>query len=186
MKVKDKKRGFTLIELLVVLAVLTLFAAITMAAITNTRLKSRDTRRIADMNQIQRALELYLNTYNQYPSSENDGCATIGGISGYDMGVTDSSDNFINILITAGAMPTVPGDPFYTGCALGTTPGYVYRRFNAGTNGCPTAYGAYYVLGVYNMESSSGSYKDSPGFGLNCTHDFQSDFEWVTGRFELK
>lgn len=58
---KSEKRGFTLIELLVVIAIIGLLASIVLASLNSARKKSRDARRLADLKQIQNAMELYAN-----------------------------------------------------------------------------------------------------------------------------
>ena len=55
--IKNKK-GFTLIELLVVIAIIALLSTIAVVSLGNARQKARDTKRIADIKQIQTALEL--------------------------------------------------------------------------------------------------------------------------------
>ena len=63
-----KKDGFTLIELLVVIAIIGILASVVLASLNSARQKSRDARRLADVKQLQIALELYFdgNTGN-YP-----------------------------------------------------------------------------------------------------------------------
>lgn len=63
------KKGFTLIELLVVVAIIGLLATLSIVALNNARARARDTRRVADVRQIQTALELYYNDMGSYPSS---------------------------------------------------------------------------------------------------------------------
>ncbi len=53
------KKGFTLIELLAVVAIIGLLASIILASLSTARRKARDARRLADIKQIQLALELY-------------------------------------------------------------------------------------------------------------------------------
>ncbi|MBI2023488.1 type II secretion system protein [Candidatus Giovannonibacteria bacterium] len=55
---KIGKKGFTLIELLVVIAIIGILASVVLASLNSARMKSRDARRIADLNQIRLALEL--------------------------------------------------------------------------------------------------------------------------------
>lgn len=64
--------GFTLIELLVVIAIIGLLSSIVFASLSNARAKARDTRRIADINQLEKALALYFDTYGVYPNLVSD------------------------------------------------------------------------------------------------------------------
>jgi type II secretion system protein G len=69
----EQKRGFTLIELLVVIAIIGLLASIVLASLNSARKKSRDARRVADMKQMQNALELYANdNAGTYPTAAGD------------------------------------------------------------------------------------------------------------------
>lgn len=71
MKVSSRK-GFTLIELLVVIAIIALLSSVVLAALSSARAKARDARRISDIRQIQRAIELYPDDHNgAYPTSVN-------------------------------------------------------------------------------------------------------------------
>lgn len=66
------KRGFTLLELLVVIAIIGLIATIAVAFLDNARAQARDTRRLADINNLRDALELYYDENGNYPCSELD------------------------------------------------------------------------------------------------------------------
>lgn len=63
------KKGFTLIELLVVIAIIGILASIVLASLNSARIKSRDARRVADIKQIQLALELYFDANGSYPAA---------------------------------------------------------------------------------------------------------------------
>ena len=68
---KQKESGFTLIELLVVIAIIGLLSSVAMIALVSAREKSRNVKRLADMTQMNTALELF-NVYNKgYPDSLN-------------------------------------------------------------------------------------------------------------------
>src|SRR4051812_37739695 len=63
------KKGFTLIELLVVIAIIGILSSIVLASLNSARKKGRDARRIADIKQLQLALELYYDAHSNYPTS---------------------------------------------------------------------------------------------------------------------
>jgi len=62
-------RAFTLIELLVVIAIIGILSSVVLASLNDARLKSRDAKRIADVKQLQLALELYYDSNNGYPAA---------------------------------------------------------------------------------------------------------------------
>lgn len=63
------KRGFTLIELLVVIAIIGILSSVVLASLNSARKKGRDARRIADVKQVQLALELYYDANGTYPAA---------------------------------------------------------------------------------------------------------------------
>ncbi|MDP3900525.1 MAG: prepilin-type N-terminal cleavage/methylation domain-containing protein [bacterium] len=62
------RQGFTLIELLVVIAIIGLLSTLAVVSLNNARAKSRDAKRVADIKQMQTALELCFNDGNKYPT----------------------------------------------------------------------------------------------------------------------
>jgi prepilin-type N-terminal cleavage/methylation domain-containing protein len=66
-----KNRGFTLIELLVVIAIIGLLATIVMVSVNSARAKARDAKRISDIEQLRKSLEMYYDTNGTYPVSGN-------------------------------------------------------------------------------------------------------------------
>ena len=86
-------------ELLVVMAIIALLASIVVAGVQHAQTKSRDVRRVEDMNQISKALNLYYTDHNKFPKSATE--VVING----------SSDALSSALISNNAMPVVPTDP---------------------------------------------------------------------------
>jgi prepilin-type N-terminal cleavage/methylation domain-containing protein len=115
-----KQRGFTLIELLVVIAIIGLLASIILASLDQARKKGRDARRVADVKEVQLALELYYDANNGYPSSAGGALSLISSAL---------VPNDISVL------PTDPGSfayGYYSGtangaaaCASGTCASYL-------------------------------------------------------------
>lgn len=64
-----KHKGFTLIELLVVIAIIGVLATIVLVSLSSARQKGRDAKRIADVKQLQLALELYYDASSTYPAA---------------------------------------------------------------------------------------------------------------------
>ena len=134
-----KNKGFTLIELLVVIAIIGLLSTLAVVALNNARQKSRDSRRVADIKQIQTALELYYNDENHYPASVTSGGAITGSTS----------------LVTY--MNAVPSNP---SPADGTCVGTVYTYAATGTGG--SSYTLQYCLGAATGGITAGPHTATP------------------------
>ncbi len=111
-------RGFTLIELLVVISIIGLLSSVLLVAFNNARVKARDARRKADFKQINTALNIYYDTYGQYPPGKpqtscggTDVWASSNGNCGGQWLTTDQ--NFYKI------MAAVPKDPLNQGTNAG-------------------------------------------------------------------
>ncbi|MEI7451752.1 MAG: prepilin-type N-terminal cleavage/methylation domain-containing protein [Candidatus Falkowbacteria bacterium] len=111
------KRGFTLIELLVVIAIIAILATIAVIALQNARAKARDARRVADVKQVQTALELFFNDKQRYPTADEFGVGSIYSTS--SLGTT-----------TYMAMIPTPPSPADGPCS--STSAYIYNPSSDG------------------------------------------------------
>lgn len=134
-------RGFTLIELLVVIAIIGILSSVVLASLNSARKKGRDARRIADVKQMQLALELYYDQNSNYPTAIGFG-ATSGLVSG-------------------GYIAAIPSDPSRTPvCSTGAEAGcYKYAALGSGTS-CSS-----YHLGAI-LETSGHSVLSADSDGL--------------------
>ncbi len=171
---RARKQGFTLIEVLVVIAIIGLLASVVLNALGSARTKSRDARRLGDTEALGKALAIYFQNNSAYPPPDSQGAPYACG--GWDSG---GDGVFISALRSAGILAKDALDPTLNN-ACGN---YAYYVYGAGSYGCEANRGAFYVLGVRDMETSSSPHPASPGF--NCpSRDWQTEFDWVSGGFE--
>lgn len=64
---KKYQTGFTLIELLAIVAIIAFLTAVVLFSIQSARLKSRDAKRVADINQIKAGLDLFATHCDSFP-----------------------------------------------------------------------------------------------------------------------
>ncbi len=115
----NKKKAFTLIELLVVIAIIGLLATISVIALNNARAKGRDAKRVADIKQIQTALELFFNDKGRYPTAAEFNSGSIVSTS------TNGTTTYMSII------PSAPNPPDGN-CS--TANGYIYSATPDGTS----------------------------------------------------
>jgi hypothetical protein len=153
-------------------------------AINDALQRARDARRLSDMRQIVNALQIYFIQNGRFsePTSVYGECE--GPCGCWDTSTVDNDLDgrpFIEPLIDAGIMRTVPGDPIGTGTCSGFT--YHYFCYSAGDNGCDPTRGNFYVLEVNDMETSGRPHPQSPGWSCSG-RNWQNEYDWVTGGFE--
>jgi prepilin-type N-terminal cleavage/methylation domain-containing protein len=127
-------RGFTLIELLVVIAIIGILSSVVLASLNSARMKSRDARRIADLKQVQTALELYYDGNQSYP--------VVGTIGTVGTVLTALSGSYI---------PALPADPQGTNA-------YQYQSMTGTTTtACSTSPCSGYVLKATLEDSANAA-----------------------------
>jgi prepilin-type N-terminal cleavage/methylation domain-containing protein len=104
-----KNRGFTILELLIVLAIIGLLTGVLWAYVNSARGKGNDARRLADMQNIQKALEIYQNENRAYP-----GIAATAYVSG--SGTCVSTYAQISTLLGTSFISKIPTDPRIDRC----------------------------------------------------------------------
>lgn len=164
--------GFTLVELLVVISIIGFLSSIVLSNLRSARSKALNVQRVTEIKQIQTALEYYYDKFGSYPATVSDVTASCGN---WD---TTTDGVFLPTLSTNGFFNSTLKDPADATCG-----NFAYYKYPAGffRTGCPAERGAFYVLGVRNMDK--GGFPTSPGFGCP-TRDWQSEFDWVTGKYE--
>lgn len=167
-----RTNGFTVVELLIVIVVIAILAAISIVSYSSLRGDADNSRRISDMNNIVKALEVYRLKTGQYPD-----ITTNAACSSSDWETSDRCpEQFLAVLkpYMGGKVPVEPS---------GSTYSYKYAYYGAGWNGCDVNRGGYYVLRITNR-TTSGNIEGSPGF--SCPgRDWSKDWDtvWVTGKF---
>ncbi len=140
-----QKKGFTLIELLVVIAIIGLLATLAVVSFSNATAKTRDAKRKADLVQMQKVLELYMNENGSYPSTSNNwwgNCGNFGnhGLTGATAYIPNVAPRYIGQLPNESHPIVMPG-----ACANSLANScYLYR--SDGTN--------YKLLSVCNIETA--------------------------------
>lgn len=166
-KINKNYQGFTLIELLVVVAIIGLLSTLSIIALNSARSKARDARRLADVNAIRTALELYYSDHGYYPKFQSMTHCSV------------ENNNALGILETELATSKVPKDPKFS------QNGTYYQCYNYTGVGDDTSYPSatglrcngrlrtdYYWVLLFSTESASYSDKFEPS-GTNyryCIH----------------
>jgi len=146
----NKEKGFTLIELLVVIAIIGVLSTLAVVSLNNARQKSRDSKRVGDVKQMQNALELYYNDANGYPA-----VVTAPG------SITYGTTKYMN------QVPAAPTQ-LDTNCTTPNIP-YIYTTVGPsalgadGTTPVYTSYNLTYCLGGETGGISLGVHTASPG-----------------------
>lgn len=157
------RSGFTLIELLVVIAIIGLLSTLAVVALNSARQRSRDAKRVADIRQIQTALELAFSETNTYPAVAS---AQTLGAGNYLVLCKDSASTDPAIWESVSSncsgtvyMGLVPANPSPNGAA------YTYTSLTSAGAACTSTPCASYRL-TFQLEGATGQLAS----GNNCAN----------------
>lgn len=106
----NKKSGFTLVELLIVIVIIGILASIGLGSFNTAQMKSRDSKRKTNLQQIANALEIYYNDKGKYPASNVAG-SIMGCGAGAILECSWGVDPFSNTTTNTIYMTKLPSDP---------------------------------------------------------------------------
>jgi len=137
-----RNKGFTLIELLVVISIISLLSSVVFSALGNVRASGRDSKRLADLHQMQLALEMYYAEKGSYPYTSWQNSSDVNWQTGK--------------LATAlePYLPTLPVDPINTGTQASSGSQLVYSYFSTSYGSTGANDNKWYML-VFNLENDS-------------------------------
>lgn len=138
------KKGFTLIELLVVIAIIGVLASVVLASLNTARGKSRDAARLAQLDEVRKALHVYWLDNGTYPSES----VANNGSTGY---ICKTCTGGINAILDQ-YMGSVPQDPSYNGSHTNSSYYYYYDGYHLCGGTTPKA-----VVAAITMENSTNS-----------------------------
>lgn len=114
------KLGFTLFELLVTISIIAVLTAVAVVSFGGVNKKSRDSRRVADLEKVRIALEGYRQLNATYPSN-------------------------LNLLVSSGFLQQVPTDPKDKSAYASTLADYIYslgaKMEDVGSTNCTSSCG---------------------------------------------
>ena len=173
-KINKNQEGQNGIQILMIISIILCITIFGTIFILKVQKKTRDSERITVLINLQKALDLYYDSFDSWPKGDDDGL-------GWDEGFHSESDRrFIQPLVQREYLPVTAHDPkYYGGKSL------KYAVFEPGYAGCPINKGSYYVLGITELEADTRPATENTGSGFSCPmRDFGQEFDYVVGKFE--
>ena len=101
-----KSRGFTVLELTITMSIVTIILVAMLMGLNNVTKRARDAQRLADMQAIRQALEMFYRDNGRYPGITHEGIPDQGQF----IGIGNNIDTFL-----APYLERVPRDPIHDG-----------------------------------------------------------------------
>ena len=153
------KSGFTLVEIIIVLTVIGILAALVIVSYGNVQAKSRDTKRVSDLQNIADAISTYRVKFGN-DIATGSGCGSGGNGSGWFNETPGAYKSILTCLTEKGLLTSAFIDPF--GCVSNTDvaasckrQGQNYAYYKQTTGSGDTS-----VTCVYAKLEASGSTSD--------------------------
>lgn len=190
-----KNKGFTLLELLVVIAIIGILSSVVITSLSNSKAKARDARRISEIQQIQKGIELYISKYGTLPSPSSYGRSNVspGYWDGWwDLSTNNAGSGFLNFLVADGILPKPPSDPLnipvgYNGQPIKNNPAYFYFNVSSGYmyqgGACNSSLNTY-LIGATKLETRATGSPVVAGSGCDCLWKnspnwYQNEFDYI-------
>lgn len=101
---QSRQKGFTLIELLVVIAIIGILSTVALTSLNGARRRANDAKRISNLKEMQKAVELYYYTNGSYPNTSGSWRSECAAWSSY------ANNNVIPGIVPT-YMSSLPEDP---------------------------------------------------------------------------
>lgn len=165
MKIKPQN-GLTLIELLVVISIIGLLSSIIMTSLNTSRQKARDSKRIMELREISKAVELYYLDTGHYPRMRED-CHGDSDWAVHLSAPNDRDANWtcLNNLLSKYFPNGLPTDPMENLESTGENPWNGRHRYGYSSNLDGNVYQLIALL-------------EAPESGLSCAKRFYRFLPW--------